>query len=73
MEPFYITIHIEGNPEELYVVPQEEQQYKIFDKNTYIGMVWQEQKDGQASWCAEGAMAKTYASAIGESISANQN
>lgn len=72
MEPFYITINIADVPEELYVVPAAERQFKIFDKNTYIGTVWQEQKNGQTCWCAEGAMAKTYVSAIGDAISANQ-
>ena len=71
MLPFNIMIHIEGNEENLYVVPAEDNHFQIYDDKTFIGNVWQEDREGAKCWCAEGAMAKAYSDAIGEAISAN--
>lgn len=71
MLPFNIMIHIEGNEENLYVVPVEDNQFQIYDDKTFIGNFWQEERDGVKRWCAEGAMARSYSDAIGEAITAN--
>jgi hypothetical protein len=72
MNPFNITISIEGMPEQLYIVPEitgkKTTEYKVFDNKTYIGTVWADFNEQGRFWCAEGAMARELLAQIGQQI-----
>lgn len=66
-EPFNIQVTIEGNTEQLLVIPDsDEPTYEIFDQHTSIGTVWQDPQAG--IWCGEGLIVRELMVQIGEQI-----
>lgn len=74
MEPFNIQVMVEGNLESLLAIPHEEENnFKIFDNITFVGTVWEENRDGRKVWCADGLMARELVDQIGQQIDAFKN
>lgn len=68
-EPFNIQLTIEGNTEQLLVVPdQDGLKYEIFDQHTSIGTVWQVKQEQEKIWCGEGLIVRELIVQIGEQM-----
>jgi len=72
MEPFEISVSIEGLPEELKVIPveigEEEPKYQIYNEGDYLGTVWPECVEAGVCWFSSDELAEDTTLKIGEAI-----
>ncbi|MEJ2880990.1 hypothetical protein [Pedobacter sp. GR22-6] len=72
MEPFEISVSIEGLPEELKVIPvedpEEEPKYQVYNAGDYLGTVWSECMEKGMCWFSSDELAEDTTLKIGEAI-----
>jgi len=72
MEPFEISVSIEGLPEELKVIPmgdaEEESKYQVYNDGDYLGTVWSECIETGMCWFSSDELAEDTTLKIGEAI-----
>lgn len=72
MEPFEISVSIEGMPEELKVIPmncaEDEPKYQVYNDGDYLGTVWSECVEAGICWFSSDGLAEDTTLKIGEAI-----
>ena len=72
MDPFEISVSIQGLPDELKVIPMENaeegQKYQIYNEQDYLGTVWPECVEKGMCWFSSDELAEDTTLKIGEAI-----